>query len=111
MQVTNYIALSPLVPRVACNLANAYEMCDIGVYAWVRGVETQKKNLRLMPKQDYGTGLHPGHLFWALRDIFIESNANNALGSLCRRQRSSLRTSSSSFRLHGNITTECLILS
>ena len=47
MQVRNCIALSPLVLCVACNLANAYAMCGIGVYVWVRGLATQKKNLKV----------------------------------------------------------------
>lgn len=59
MQVTNCIALSPLVPRAACNLANAYEMCGIGLYVFVRGLETQKKNFKV----DAEASLR--HRFWS----------------------------------------------
>ena len=74
-------------------------LCGVGVYFWVRGLKTQKKNSKANSEQVCGTGSGPGHLLSALRDISIESLANNLLQLSWRRQPSLLSTSSSSVTL------------
>jgi len=85
-------------------------LCGLGVYVWVRGLERQKKSSKPHPKQACGTGSGPSHPLSALRDISIESLANNALQLSWRQQRSSISSSFSSVRLDQDTTTECLML-
>ena len=81
----------------------------VGVYFWVRGLETQKKNSKAKPKQACGTGFGPGHLLSALRDISIESLAKNAPQLSWRQQGSLISSACSSVRLDQDNTTEHLM--